>query len=541
MNHTFKVLVCSFASLISINLVAQGYLKGDFHQHTTYTDGSYSIGYVMQKNAQFGLDWWANSEHGGISIRNARVSGMEPGNGKTVYWDEYIPSIIIGIERIDDGHQLMWRWQVLRDSSFAEILKARKHFSKNTILQSYEMNIPGHEHCSLGIINNQFDDKPNCMPLAEFEYKFDERDADTIGGTLQGWTKSKLSGHAKTIEALTWLRENYSSSSYLVIAHPERYPQNTRGYSIGAFRDMNNTAPEICFGFESIPGHQRETTRPRGLYEQTSVGGGTYGGAGIYSAKIGGMWDALLSEGRRFWLFANSDFHGETGDFYPGEYLKNYTYTKGKSAQQIIDGLRSGNTWVVMGDLIDSLIFIVELSGNKRNKVSMGSALQIQEGKSIKITIKARDPQGNNFNTYSDYRNPVLDHIDFIQGNVTGMVLPSSPDYKKDSVNTTTVVARFDAKGGVKDASGLISEKWKSTGKGWVEMNFTIRNVTRPIYFRLRGTNVGINIPNETDQNGNPLNDKLMEPNSAAKAFADLWFYSNPIFVKPVVRIIKGK
>lgn len=25
------------------------YLVGDFHHHTTYTDGSYTIGYVMQK------------------------------------------------------------------------------------------------------------------------------------------------------------------------------------------------------------------------------------------------------------------------------------------------------------------------------------------------------------------------------------------------------------------------------------------------------------------------------------------------------------
>jgi hypothetical protein len=40
-----------------------------------------------------------------------------------------------------------------------------------------------------------------------------------------------------------------------------------------------------------------------------------------------------------------------------------------------------------------------------------------------------------------------------------------------------------------------------------------------------------LNTPNQTDACGNPLSDSLMAPNDAAKAFADLWFYSNPIFV----------
>ena len=50
-------------------------------------------------------------------------------------------------------------------------------------------------------------------------------------------------------------------------------------------------------------------------------------------------------------------------------------------------------------------------------------------------------------------------------------------------------------------------------------------------YLRLRGTNLGLNVPDQT-QKGNPLNDDLMGDNSPAKAWADLWFYSNPIFVK---------
>ncbi len=507
---------------------AQSYLKGDFHQHTTYTDGSYTIGHMMSKNNNFGLDWWANSEHGGGFTTNARVTGKD--NNNTIeYWDGYMPNPIIGTSAMSGGHQVMWRWQMLRDSSFTEILKARLLYPVKTILQSYEMNVPGHEHGSMGLITNQFTATPNCNPIAQFEFMFDNSDADLTGGVAQGWTKSTLFGHAKTLEALTWLKTNYPTTSYLVPAHPERKQQASGGYTIAAFRDMNNAAPTVCFGFESMPGHQKDGGR--GGYGSSAVGGGTYGGTGYFSAIIGGLWDALLSEGRNFWLFANSDCHDEAGDFYPGEYQKNYTYTTGKTAQNIVDGLRSGNNWVVEGDLIDSLIYNVETIGTEKVTGVMGSSMVIAKGKSVKITIKARDPQAANYNTYSSYTNPVLNHIDIIKGKVTGKIDPASPKYSEQTVSTTSVIARFDAAGGVSDTKNITSQKWKSLGNGWVEMSMIISNITDSVYFRLRGTNQGLNVTNETDAEGNPLADALMGTNNATKAFADLWFYSNPIFV----------
>ncbi len=66
-----------------------------------------------------------------------------------------------------------------------------------------------------------------------------------------------------------------------------------------------------------------------------SVGGTTYGGTGVYGAVVGGVWDALLGEGRNYWFFASSDWHNRgsfgpddrrsTQDFYPGEYQRAYT------------------------------------------------------------------------------------------------------------------------------------------------------------------------------------------------------------------------
>ena len=56
------------------------------------------------------------------------------------------------------------------------------------------------------------------------------------------------------------------------------------------------------------------------------------------------------------------------------------------------------------------------------------------------------------------------------------------------------------------------------------------------MYFRLRGTNLAPNTPYETDAQGNPLPDTLATEHlgldGPEEAWADLWFYSNPIFVR---------
>ena len=511
------------------------YVAGDFHQHTTYTDGSYSFGYVMGKNNFYGLNWWANSEHGGGFTAWGKKSGTDLGT--TVYFADSVPNPIIGTVSTSGGKQVMWRWQSLRDFAFADVLNARSQYNDKMILQSYELNVPGHEHASLGLINNQFTATPDCNPLAEFEFKFDNSDADLLGGPLQGWTKSALSGHAKAVEAATWLQTNYPNTSYLVFAHPERKSLN----NIQSFRDMNNAAPSVCIGFESMPGHQKATNRGEYGGSNTTVGGSTFGGCGIYAAKIGGLWDALLSEGRHWWLFASSDFHSTSADFYPGEYEKNYTYvTNRNQAQSYIDGLRSGNNYVVEGDLIDSLDFKVGTTPAMTTYATMGGIVTTTNT-NVTVKIKVHDPVGTNNNTYDTYNNPSVDHIDLIRGAVTGIVPPSSPNYSVDQVTTTAVIARFDAAGGVSSPDGIVSQAWTDLGNGWKEITYTYNNLVDSVYFRLRGTNQGLGVANETDANGNPLSDLLMGSNNATRAFADLWFYSNPIFVAgPVSPSLSG-
>ena len=74
------------------------------------------------------------------------------------------------------------------------------------------------------------------------------------------------------------------------------------------FRDFNNAGPTVAFGIES-PGHFAEggANGGSGSYTASAVGGGTYGMAGIYTAKVGGLWDGLLGEGRNFFIYVSSD------------------------------------------------------------------------------------------------------------------------------------------------------------------------------------------------------------------------------------------
>ncbi|MEZ5285382.1 MAG: hypothetical protein R2712_11370 [Vicinamibacterales bacterium] len=79
------------------------------------------------------------------------------------------------------------------------------------------------------------------------------------------------------------------------------------------------------------------------------------------TAIVGGLWDALLGEGRRFWIVASSDSHvhyseatRRGSDFWPGQFHKTYVYAN-RTYEDMLEGLREGRVFVVAGDLITSL------------------------------------------------------------------------------------------------------------------------------------------------------------------------------------------
>ena len=266
-------------------------------------------------------------EHGNYGVKCQAMSS-----------EQKSPGPVPGLNRLDLLRKLKMQdlcgaGNRLKYYNFQDILIWRRIFPDKLILQAFEWNVPGHEHANISIIANQFDTgKENCDPLAQFEYMFDDDDKDTTGGLAFGWKKSRLESKEKAREAVKWLQANYPLQTYVVPSHPDK----SGDYSISDFRDFNNAAPDVFFGFDGMPGHQKNSIR--GSYdldeapfavEMSNKKGATFGGAGIFASKIGGVWDALLSEGRKWWISASSDYHSDD-DFYPGEYQKTYTYVTEK-------------------------------------------------------------------------------------------------------------------------------------------------------------------------------------------------------------------
>ncbi len=641
------------------------YVTGDFHNHTTCSDGTLSLRKLVDKSVNtFGLDWFVQAGHGGSSARNCTLSEdpfepVPPALGLTVpptipnsgqaagdlrgpnqTWVNTLPgglAAIKGDNILQNNVRAMWKWQEIQEYIYP-VIEYESRARNKPIFVGLEQVVPGHEHTSTGIIDGQLPaaGSGNATAMAQFEYCFDRADNDTSRGANNQWdcsvpnsanngllndTAKKIiitsgagsgsAGHVKTVEGVKWMYAKYPRTSYYVPAHLERAgafnPNGNNGFNIEHLRDFNNAGPTVSFGFESQPGHQADPDR--GSYGTGAVGGGTYGGVGIYAAKIGGVWDALLGEGRNWFFFASSDYHNRgsfgpdqresNADFFPGEYTKDYVMARTGSAklgtQSIVDALRSGNSYVANGDLIDRLSFVVctahpavarkTASGAveaaaiaaaaKKSDVrldgcaTMGEKLVVRSGADVIVSIVVRDPQGINNSPYSfanpslkqvnitqPINAPVLDHVDVIGGNVTGYVSPS---------NTAAYAGLIDSPAASNPSAKLLktfnASNWIASADGTRVMTFRIPAVRASQYLRLRGTNLPPAVPQETDAAGNPLLDARPAESRIActdaacpahlittggvkyssydvAAWSDLWFYSNPIYIEVAGNVV---
>lgn len=644
------------------------YVTGDFHNHTTCSDGALSLRKLVDKSVStFGLDWFVQAGHGGSSTRNCTLaedpfepvppalgltantagpfppntypSGGQPvatGKGPNQTWISTLPNGVAGLKgdpttTNPTATRGMWKWQEIQEFIYP-VMEAESRARNKPIFAGLEQVNPGHEHTSTAITTGQLPatGTGNANAMSQYEYCFDRADNDRSRGAANQWdcsvaggiavdaTARKIivpggvgsgtAGHLKSLEGVKWMAANHPNTSYFIPAHLERAgafnPNGNNGFNIEHLRNFNNAAPAVAFGFESMPGHQADAQR--GSYQTTAVGGGTYGGTGIYAGRIGGVWDALLGEGRNWFFFASSDYHnrGSFGadqresdaDFFPGEYTKDYVMARTGASklgtQAIVDGLRSGNSYVVNGDLIDRLSYVacatnpalprkaalgavqaaaVAAAAAKADVrmdgcATMGEKLVVRAGADVIVSIVVRDPVGKNNSPYS-FANPslrqvnitqpldmpVLDHIDVIGGNVTGIVPPTSAAY-----------AGLEGSPAASNASARLlrtfnSSNWTAAADGTRTMTFRIPAVQVSQYLRLRGTNLPASVPFETDAAGNPLLDfgldgrvpcletacpaHMVVPTTGANAgrktssldvsaWADLWFYSNPIFIE---------
>jgi len=384
--------------------------------------------------------------------------------------------------------------KVNRDLAYPELLKARREVPGVIQFYGMELNTPGAEHSSVIVPNNPAERDV----LFGIESQYDHREpwpADPTRNTEQ-----------RMIDALKYMSK-IPAPPVVIANHPSRTATGVGVYTVvtpGELRNWNDAAPQVAVGMEGAPGHQAGALNAKAMADPDDAFRGAYrraptmGGYDQMTARLGGFWDSMLTEGRRWWITSTSDSHRhytEGGsDFWPGEYSK--TYVKAvKQPADVLDGLRNGRVFTVLGDLVSELDVTVQTADGRR-KAEIGGTLSVQPGDDVIVIIRARDPAGANFGgTRSD-----VERVDLILGAITGPVR----DRTTDSSPTTRIEKRFTARDWTRDGESL-------------SMVHMIRNVTGPIYLRVRGTSGAELEPTADSAGENP--------------WSDLWFYANPVFI----------
>ncbi len=448
------------------------WLAGDHHVHSEFSaeyvpvpgdpnaiptplfgrDGFYSI----QKNAEmaqsYGLAWMVSTDHGG------------------------------------PNHS-----QINHDIAYPSLVESRRAVLGVLQFFGMEFDTPDGDHSSLIMPMTESER----AQLREIEAGFSRREAHPADPSRD--TPEKM------IAALEMMRDQ-PLPPVLFANHPSRSATDatTYGrYDPAEFRNWNDTAPGVAVGMEGAPGHQAAALNPDGTIDPEGPRGGyrripTMGGFDPMTARLGGLWDSMLAEGRRWWITATSDSHrhwSEGGsDFWPGEYSKTFVHAR-RDYGDLLDGLRNGRIFVATGDLVSEVD--VQVTGAGAQAASIGGTLQIAAGENVTVEIRVRDPQVPN----ASGDDPSVARVDLIAGRVTG----PAADRMADRNPTTQVLRRFTEADWVREGELLV-------------MRHELGAVGEPIYMRVRGTNT---------QELEPAADPAGED-----PWADLWFYANPTFVE---------
>lgn len=488
------------------------WLSGDHHIHTCYSvDGMYGIAEQVENAVKSGLNFCVITDHGG------------PEHSR-----------------------------VLLSDAYPQLIAARRKFPQITVFQGLEWNIPAAEHGSI-IVPPSTDE---AELIRDFETQFDARGPRLASPTAlpnpepdaPSAPRAVLSPptnpprrapgelEAAAVDGVRYLQQR-SPHSLFFANHPAR-----RGLdSPHELRAWADAGPDVMRGFEGAPGHGAAPLVgiPRGYYAELPAPRShpgypvhsyrTWGGYDYYVAQVGGLWDSLLGEGRAFYITANSDSHRYFGDrretdraafkklgyvpltgrtkpgkwgemhdpdedYPPGVYARTYVYAQSQKPTDILDGMRGGNMWTVLGGLIEGF----ELwAHNGRQATAMGGTLLFAEGADIEIVLRLRLASRANLAGLV----PALHHIDLIAGEITGPV----PHRDTLSHPTARVLKTWLAEAG-------------SRRDGWLEFRYPLRELRTSLFLRVRGTNTDVESPRI-----DPLS---IDP------WRDLWFYSNPLMLR---------
>ncbi|MFF9061243.1 PHP domain-containing protein [Streptomyces sp. NPDC014882] len=480
------------------------WLAGDHHIHTQYSsDGKYRVVDQVRQGARHGMDWLVITDHG--STTHARI----------------------GVEKVNP-----------------DIREARAAHEDTLVFQGLEWNIPGAEHGTVFVHPG----RNEVSVLKQFETDYD--------GSVKGASDSTPANEALAVAGLAFLGEQVRrrkvKDALMLANHPARRGVDSP-HEIRAWRDATPAGRQIAVGFEGAPGHQAAGLpaplgmgRARGIYDNNPGANSfpgyplesyrTWGGFDWMTATVGGLWDSLLAEGKPWWITANSDSHqvyADTavrgpggdfategryrdpvyggriditqGDYWPGQYSRTHVGSDGFSYAAVMDGIRAGRVWVDHGQLVDGLD--VRVAGGGR-WATLGGALHVKKGTSVKLTVDVALAAGANWAGFV----PELARVDVIQGDVTGPVA----DKDTFTAPTAKVVRTYEV----------------DRTAGTVRLTYDLGRVDRPVYVRLRGSDGNRSAVGAMGAAVDPAGPAI-DVVGDADPWADLWFYTNPVWVLP--------
>ena len=253
-----------------------------------------------------------------------------------------------------------------RDEAYPELLRSRRETPGVLQFWGMELDTPAAEHSSL-ILPRSAQERDALFGIESGYNRREPWPADPARDT-EGFMLRALR-HMKALP----------EPPVVIANHPSRSATGVGRYGLvspSELRDWNDTAPDVAVGMEGAPGHQASSLNPDGSLKPKGDRGGysrapTMGGFDQMTAKLGGFWDAMLGEGRRWWITSTSDSHRHYtdggDDFWPGEYSK--TYVKAvRTYDDVLDGLRNGRIFVTLGDLV-SEVDVTAMAGGRKAEI----------------------------------------------------------------------------------------------------------------------------------------------------------------------------
>jgi len=521
----------------AVDPAALSWLVFDHHVHSVYShDAKYAMTTILDQAQRFGVDVIAFTEHSNKG--HANVGGVF--------------------------------------NAAREIDAARVARPDLLVFQGLEWYIPGAEHGTVLVAPGP----GTTRVLRRFELDHD--------GKLNGWEKPRPG----TTDAADWLRHAVDGVAWLgaqkaagaiddvvVLAnHPSRLGID----SPSELRAWQDADPDVFVGMEGAPGAQasalaaNSTDRSqRGEYENSpsefSYPGypaeayRAHGGFDWQTAVVGGVWDSLLSEGRRWWITTNSDLHLKSfdatrvGDFptgpgwdagatlanfdragrrpdpvstatpqggsdlWPGEFSRTHVGVAERSHRAVLDAVRAGRIWVDHGHLVSGLSVVLRASsgsagaaagaaaagaGAEEASATLGGTLTVARGTALELVVDVVPTTTRN----SAGLLPRLAHLDVVRGVVTG------PVADRDTMRApgTRVVETLD----VSDRSGAP-----------FRVVVPLAPATESGYVRLRGSDGRVH---GTGPFGAEVDPRAPQPHAPGQGdpWQDTWLYANPIFVE---------